>query len=374
MKSSLGAVTAACILISLGAAGCGSSDPEPEPVAADVPAGFFGVVPQAGIGQEDIERMAQGNVGTIRLVVPWGLIDTTAEPDDLNFSYVDTVVLIAAANGIQVLPTIYGTPTWVAEGLDGEKCDPDCASFGPRSDAAIEAWRSFVGRIVERYGPEGEIWAEHPEIAKRPIRSWQIWNEQNSPTFYQPKVDPAAYQKLLAAASDAIHSRDEDAEVILGGMFGTPYQGKPPAMSAPDFLRDLYEIDGAASDFDAVAAHPYARSDTKIELQVRLLHEEVERAKDDARMWITEAGASSDEGDNPLELGTEGQAEQLQSSFEFFLDRRDAWKIEGVTWYSWRDVNDPNQCEWCPGSGLFYEDDLTPKPAWETFVAFTGGS
>ncbi len=162
-------------------------------------------------------------------------------------------------------------------------------------------------------------------------------------------------------------------------MFGTPFKGKPPALSAPDFLRQLYAIDGAREQFDAVAAHPYAAHEGKIELQVRLLHDEIERADDDAGLWITEVGASSDEGDDcetpcPLERGPEGQAEQLTEAFTFFLNQRRAWDIEGVTWYSWRDTSDPNQCDWCPGSGLFEEASLEPKPAWDAFTAFTGGS
>ena len=45
-----------------------------------------------------------------------------------------------------------------------------------------------------------------------------------------------------------------------------------------------------------------------------------------------------------------------------------------MTWYSWRDTSDPTQCDWCPGSGLFPETTLDPKPAWDAFVSFTGGS
>ncbi len=367
---------AALAALALGTGGCGSADSDPEPAAAEVPTGFFGVVPQAGIGEEDLSRMDQGEVGTIRLVVPWAGVDTTPEKDDLNFAYVDTIVLGAAARGIQVLPTIYGTPTYVAEGLDGYECDPDCAAYGPRSPAALAAWKDFIERTVERYGPEGAIWAEHPELDDMPITSWQIWNEQNSPTFYQPEVDPAAYEKVMATAAEAIRSRDPGAEVILGGMFGTPYGGKPPGQTAWAFLRDLYEIDEAGSSFDSIAAHPYAAHQTKIEAQVAKLHGVVEQAGDDeVGMWITEVGASSDEGKNPLLRGPDGQAEQLTEAFDFFLARRADWNIRGVTWYSWRDTSDPNQCEWCPGSGLFEEESLdAPKPSWDAFVSYTGGS
>ena len=364
---------AALVALSVGAPGCGSSNDDDEPVAADVPAGFFGVVPQAGIGDEDLDRMEQGNVGTIRLVVPWGQIDTTPEKDDLSLGYVDTIVLGAAARGIQVLPTIYGTPTWVAEGLDGDKCDPDCAAFAPRSAPALAAWKDFIGRMVGRYGENGELWNERPDVTAMPIRSWQIWNEQNSPTFYQPDVDPASYSKVLAAAAEAIRDRDPEAEVVLGGMFGTPYGGKPPGQTAWAFLRELYAIDEDSSTFDSIAAHPYAAHEEKIELQVRRLRQVADQVHDqEAGLWITEVGASSDEGNNPLLRGPEGQADQLREVFDFLLANQQDWNIRGVTWYSWRDTT--GQCAWCPGSGLFEEEALTPKPAWEAFVSYTGGS
>jgi len=317
--------------------------------------------------------MAQGKVGVIRMVFPWGALDPTPKPNDGDFSTIDPVVLDAAENGIEVVPTVYGTPDWVAGFLDGYDCYPNCGAYAPVSDKALAAWKGFNEQLVERYGPGGSLWKDHPEIDAMPIDTWQIWNEQNSPTFYQPKVDPAAYERVLEVGSDAIKSRDEDAEVILGGMFGTPFKGKPPGESAWDFLREIYAIDGAADTFDAVAAHPYAAHEDKIEYQVDKIRAEVERANDDAGLWITEVGASSDEGPSSLERGPEGQTQSLADAFNYFLDKREAYDIEGVTWYSWRDSDD-NQCDWCPGSGLFEKDALEPKPAWDAFVAFTGGS
>jgi hypothetical protein len=366
-------------ILSLSTAGCGDSATTNESTTvAQAPHEFFGVVPQGLLTDEDLARMAQGKVGTIRLVIPWGALVPTKTDTEVNLSTIDPVVLGAAEKGIRVVPTIYGTPAWVAEDLDGYNCDPGCGPFAPTSEAALAAWKDFVGQMVDRYGPGGSLWTGNAGVDAVPVRTWQIWNEQNSPTFYQPKVDPAAYEHLLAAASEAINERDPNAEVILGGMFGTPFKGEPPALSAPVFLRDLYAIDGAADTFDAVAAHPYAARESKITLQVKLLHDEITRAHDNAGMWITEVGASSEvgdkPGDNPLLLGPEGQAQQLRTAFQFFLDQRQALDIEGVTWYSWRDTSDPNQCDWCPGSGLFEEASLTPKPAWAEFVSFTGGS
>jgi Glycosyl hydrolase catalytic core len=376
MKATLAALAAAGFL-GLSIAGCGTSNngSTEEPISVPrAPEEFFGVVPQTLLTDEDLERMRQGKVGHVRLVIPWGALVPDQADQEVDLSSVDPVVLNSAEAGIRVIPTIYGTPTWVAQELDNYDCDDDCGAYAPSSHKALAAWKDFVGQMVDRYGPDGSLWEGHPDVDAEPVRSWQIWNEQNSPTFYQPEVDPAGYAKLVETAAEAITERDPEAELVLGGMFGTPFQGRPPALSSWDFLREMYAIEGARDTFDAVAAHPYAAHEAKIEDQVERLYEEVGRAEDDAGLWVTEVGASSDEGENPLEQGPEGQAEQLRAAFEFFIEQREALNIEGVTWYSWRDSGTP-QCDWCAGSGLFEAaSPLTPKPSWEAFVSFTGGS
>lgn len=367
------------LVICVAALGCGGSDGgDTTAPAASVPRAFFGVAPQGNLAQEDLDRMGAGNVGTLRIVLPWQGLDPEPHTDAINFSGVDPVVLLAAQNGIQVLPTIYGTPDWVAQQLDGENCGSDtgqapCGTFAPRSDAALGEWKDFIGKLVDRYGPEGTFWDEHTDVPKMPIRTWQIWNEQNSSTFFQPKPDPAVYAALLSSAADEIRKRDDGAQVMLGGMFQT--NGEGGSILANDYLHELYGIDHSVDDFDAVAAHPYAHSVAKIEDQVRLLHDEIDRAGDNASLWVTEIGASSNDGKNPLELGEEGQADLLRKAFSFFLEKRAEWNLDGVIWYAWRDVPEEAQpCDWCANAGLFPEDSLDPKPAWGAFTSFTGGT
>jgi hypothetical protein len=366
------------LAICLAALGCGSDGQGNEPApAADVPRTFFGVDPQGDVGAEDLDRMGAGNVGTLRILLPWNGLDPTPKEDDIDLSAVDPVVLGAAQNGIQVLPFIFGTPDWVADGLDGDNCAQgapgSCATFAPRSDAALAAWKDFVGKMVDRYGPNGAFWAEHTDVQPMPIRTWQIWNEQNSSTFFAPAPDPRAYDAMLSSAADAIYKRDDGAQVMLGGMFQT--SGQKGSILAPAFLRDLYGLD-SGDDFDVVAAHPYAHSLANIEEQVRLMHDEIQRAGDDAKLWVTEVGASSADGSNPLELGEEGQADLLRSAFDLFINKRLEWDLQGVIWYAWRDAAEGSSviCDWCANAGLFPADSLDPKPAWAAFVSFTGGT
>jgi hypothetical protein len=283
------------------------------------------------------------------------------------------VVGAAARNGVAVLPFLYGTPAWAAE-LDGSDCvELECATFAPRSDEALEAWGTFVGAAVERYGPDGEFWAENPDLPEEPIRAWQIWNEQNSPTFYQPAPDVPGYAKLLATAEEAIHAQDPAAEVVLGGMFGTPLNGDPPAFTAWEYLDQLYALEGAAETFEGVGAHPYAAKLAKVGSQVELMREAIERADDDASLWITEVGWASGGAENPLNRGPEGQANRLTQAYELFIERRREWNIRTVTWFAWRDFQGGGLCEWCPEAGLFDEAELAAKPSWEAFTELTGG-
>lgn len=343
---------------------------------AAVPRSFFGVVPQAPLSGADLDRMGQGAVGTLRFEIFWSGVDPTAAPGDYNWSGPDAVIGNAARNGIQALPFIFSTPQWVAE-LDGRNCDPEsCLPFAPRKPAALKAWKAFLSDLAKRYGPNGEFWAVNPTIPEKPIRVWQIWNEQNSPSFFKPKPDVPAYAKLLRSAHDAITAVDRRAEIVLGGMFGTPLGGRKPGISAWDFLAKLYDVKGSKKSFDGVAPHPFGAKLEKVVVQIDLLREEMVAARDaGSDLWITEIGWASGGAPNPLNRGIQGQADRLRETFGYFKRKRSKLNIRNVDWYSWRDNSNSSAglCEWCPKSGLFNED-LTSKPSWDAFTGFTGGS
>jgi polysaccharide biosynthesis protein PslG len=366
------ATAAVAVVAIVLATSSGSSSPEDE----DVPRGFYGIVSQTPLTAQDFARMGEGRVGTLRILLPWSTVDSTPASDDLDFSTVDPIVLAAAEHGIRILPFLYGTPEWAALELDGhDGCGGDCGPFAPASEAALAAWGEFAGAAVERYGPGGELWAQNPDHPAEPIHTWQIWNEQNSATFYKPEPSIAGYLSLLESAERAIHAEDPEAEIILGGMFGTPPDAGESADNAWKYLRGMYEAEGARDLFDGVASHPYAANMGKVESQVELLHDEIVRAEDSgAGLWVTELGWASSGPDHPLNRGPEGQAERLTEAFDLLLDHREDWNVESVTWYSWRDFTDPAPCDWCGGSGLFAEDALDPKPSWTAFTEFTGGS
>lgn len=362
------ALALVAVLVLIAAAGCGSNETDEPPV----PAGFYGVTPQGAPADEDFARMADGGIETVRVLLSWTAVDPTSQADDFDFSSLDPIIAGAAEHGVEPLIFLAGIPNWAPELA---ACGSDCSGLpAPSSPETIEAWSRFAGAASERYGPGGDLWSEHPELPEQPVRTWQIWNEQNSPTFYLPRPDVDSYARLLIAAESEIRRRDPGATVILGGMHATPLGGEPPALTATAFLRELYEVDRIERHFDGVAVHPYAAQLTKVTSQLEAIDAEIARAGDDASLWVTEIGWSSATSENPLARGPEGQAERLTEAYQLLTERREQWNVRAVVWYSWRDRTADPACDWCAYSGLFAEDALEPKPAWEALTAFTGGS
>jgi polysaccharide biosynthesis protein PslG len=340
--------------------------------ASAVPRSFFGVVPQTALTTADLDRMGQGQVGTLRIILNWSQIETA--PDVYDWSGVDFLVTGAARNGIKVLPFLYGTPSWVARDLDGRSCTSKCALFAPKKPAALAAWRDFIADAVARYKPGGQFFVENPTVPAIAITDWQVWNEQNSKSFYRPKPSPGGYAKLLDQAAKAIKANDPQAGIILGGMaeFRRLAAG-PQVIAGSDFLDRLYQVRGARKDFDGVAPHPYAGEVARVKRQTNATRKIMRRRGDaGADLWITELGWASSEGSNPLEKGLEGQAKRLKQAFQYYKRARNRLNVKAVTWFSWMD-SASEICEWCASSGLFGQG-LVEKPAWRAFVKFTGGS
>ena len=338
------------------------------------PKAFYGLTPQAQLGPYELERMGLGRVGTLRVSVAWGAVDETPVPGDTNWELYDQLIGSAAQVGIQVLPVFDNVPDWVAA-LDN--CKEGCTRFAPRGELSLMAWRDFIRSAVERYGPEGTYWAEHPELQAKPIRAWQIWNEQNSPQYWTGKPDPDIYAKLVTEASKVIKEEDAGGQVILGGMFATPDGKNTFPYASWLYLRELYSKPGFAERFDGVGIHPYALTMRDVRNQVKLIRAEMKRARD-ARtgLWVTEIGwsSSSKRKVHVFNVGESRQAVLLRKAFKYFTNQRGRLHIKQVDWFSWRDVPETaSSCLWCAESGLFTRDGFAPKPAWRVFRRYTGG-
>ena len=232
--------------------------------AAGVPRDFYGVTPQTDLYPEDFVDMGKGKVGTLRVEMSWSAIEPPPfsieeifRPRPYRWNQFDPQMNQAARRGIEILPTVYGTPYWIAQ-LQG--CQAECHKLGPNTTAGYVAFSLFLTAAVKRYGPHGDYWRAHPNLPYHPIRAWQIWNEQNSSDYWKPEPNVADYSNLLSAAGEAIHKADPGATVIPGGMIGEPAAEGKKTVSGWDFLKSMLANPRARAAFDAIAVHPYGGS------------------------------------------------------------------------------------------------------------------
>lgn len=351
------------------------------PAAAPaLPPGFWGVSPQAIPSAEQFQRLSVGGVESVRIPISWAAVQPTRGGAP-NFSGTDQLVAGAAEAGLEVLPFAYGAPTWAVRaatvpGSRGLTSAP--LTLPVKSGLQRSSWAKFLELLVGRYGPGGTFWAENPTLPKRPIRIWQIWNEENF-KYFVVRPSPADYGKLLKVSYAAIHGADPGAKLVLGGMFAEPgearYKLEPPqAFLATDFLDDLYRsTPGVQRTFIGVALHPYTseyqRLTPVIEAFRRVLAEHHDAGKG---LWITEIGWSSEplSRRDSFAKGPSGQVTQLKGAFRLFERRQRRWNLKRVYWFSVDDA--PGNCNFCGGSGLF-GPGFVPKKSWFAYVRLAGG-
>jgi hypothetical protein len=362
----------------LGAVVSGTSDskagfapPEvPEPPPEHRAVGFFGMAPQTDLAEKDWARMGAGGVSLVRLGLSWDSVQSGAghcEPapqvNVCSWTTFDNIVAQAALNGIRILPAVGGRPKPYREPGTEDYIRQHPPTEGP----GLEAWKSFVRSAAARYGRNGVFWESFKEMTGRepkPIEEWQVWNEQNADSYWPPKPNAKEYAKLVRATSEALRESDPEAEIVLGGMFGTA------SVNSRKYLRELYSVEGIEEYFDSIAIHPYSPDVHGVKVQARWLRQAaVEAGDDDVGLWITELGWSSGEGGHPLESGVDGQAERMERSFELLVRRREAWNIEGVTWFTWKDRARGGVCRFCRQAGVF-EAKGRAKPSWDVFKEY----
>ena len=343
---------------------------------ANVPAGFFGVIPIQLMQFSEFQRAQQGGIGTLRIPVIWRDVEPNQD-DSYDWSRIDYQVYNASLVGIEVLPFLYASPKWA---VDGCTTATKCQSVPPlTSQKAIEAWQDFLRDFVGRYGVDGTFWSDTTDQLDppyNPITQYQVWNEPSSPTYWA-KPSAAKYGQLVKISHDTIAALDPNAKILLAGLFGTP-QGEAKSKNVVwKYLARFYKSVGSSEDFDAVALHPYAPDIHGLKFQLKRARKILDQHGDSEKeILVTEIGFGSarPHDDKPLIKGKSGQAKSLKSFYDFLLNNRSKYNIGSIIWYAWADADHKIAgCEFCSSAGLFTLKGK-PKPAWNELVKITGGT
>lgn len=293
------------------------------PAGAAVPRDWLGVAVDGPVIEEgdayagEWPLMARTGVGAARVAFYWTQGQRLG-PGAVDFAPYDPVVLAAAREGITVLPVVFSTPRWA-------RADPEDAAAPPRDPADYAA---FLSALVGRYGPAGSLWSEHPELAPRPIRAWQLWNEPNLRGYWSQQPFAERYVALLKAARAALKAADPGAKAILAGL--------PNGWAA---LRQIYRAGGRRA-FDAAAIHPYTARPESVPRFVREARRVMRRFGDRRKpLWVTELSWPAAKGRmrDPIGIATSerGQARRLARGLSALARNRKRLRIARVFWYTW---------------------------------------
>jgi hypothetical protein len=344
------------------------------PTALAVPANFWGVVPQGTPSVEQLQRLKAGGVDSLRVPISWGSVQST-NGSQWNWSDADAFITAAATARLNILPFLSTAPAWAVP-VDRRFASP---KFLPvRTGKQRSGWKHFVTEAVHRYGPNGHFWAEHPGLPRKPLRTWQVWNEPNF-KYFVARPNPVEYGKLVTLTSAAIKAVDPGATVVLGGLFARPieatfHKNPPEAYFASDFLDQMYKsTPGIKSKFQGYALHPYTGSWKNLNSRIEEVRRVLKTYHDAGKgLWLTEVSWSSElpQPHNSFAKGLSGQARELNGAFKLFSANQRKWNLQQIYWFSITDF--AGLCNFCGGSGLF-GDGFKPKPSWRTYVKYAGG-
>jgi hypothetical protein len=232
----------------------------------------------------------------VRVDVPWPSLEPSQGTLDAGIlASMSEVVAYASNEGMSVLFTVLGTPSWdqpsnhSGANASGSNLPPANNSYFAAAMAAVAA--RFAGEAV----------------------AWEIWNEPNEFQNFAAN-DPSQYVTMACAAYHAIKAVAPKAIVAVGALSG----------EATTWLAGAYS-DGLHGCFDVISLHLYDRTLTpepanwqppvSVASDRQLM---VDNGDSSKAIWITEFGWYADPNTaDPLQVGAVTPSEQANYSVSF---------------------------------------------------------
>jgi ABC-type glycerol-3-phosphate transport system substrate-binding protein len=347
----------AALAASLALAACGGDDSSDDDGAPARPQPLLGVTTGAVLDEgaplaAEVRAMAASGVTSLRAPFYWH----HAQPEQdgaLSFDATDRLVAATARARIELLPIVVGTPAWAAK-------HPELRNSPP---AGTDAFAAFLEALIDRYGPDGSFWADHPGVPKQPIRAWQLWNEPDHLHYWSDQPYQRGYVRLARAARTAIKAADPGAKVVMAGFADRSW----------DSIAAVYRA-GGKGVFDVVAIHPYTFEVRDVLRIVEFARRELREAGDgDRPLWLTEVTWSSGKRPGvparPFETTPSDQAARLAQALPLLIRERDRLGIGRIYWENWisTDRDHGNPFNFSGLRVLGPDGSVSEKPAFAEF-------
>lgn len=226
------------------------------------------------------------HVNWLRIELRWDWIES--KQGQFDPSYVDKVISLANAHHQKIMVLFNHVPRWAQK-------DPGLL---PARAAKALVW------LVVRHGAR--------------VSAWEIFNEPNLPGHGWPSIGNSVqesailYSKTLAAASNAIRTRDKQAFIVSAGL--------SPQNDPENYARWVIRLTPPAC-YDAFGLHPYGENGrfAVVQRNAAILQEQEHQAI--KPVWFTEYG--TDRNDKSSEVIASLLVEKSKVPITFYFAERD---------------------------------------------------
>ncbi len=197
-----------------------------------------------------LAAMQANGVRVVRIDAPWALVEPQAPGPAghaWQFAQTDAWATALATHHLTWEPLLDYSVAWAKR----------CAGFCPPADSS--AYAAYATAVAARYGEHGSFWAQHPELPYSPARIFEVWNEENTATYWSTGPSAGQYARLYMAAHAAVKAVDPAASVIVGGLADPSASFDPQQDSPAQFVQGMLAAQPTLrGHIDGFGLHPYA--------------------------------------------------------------------------------------------------------------------
>ena len=203
--------------------------------------------------EQAADLLKELGVAIVRVDFLWS--DIEPSPGIFKFQKYDEIVNILANRNIAVLAILDYNPSWINN------------AWNSRPD--FKLYINYAKTVVRHF--------------KGKVKYWEIWNEPDSPAYWQPQDYLLSYVKLLKQVYPAIKKEDPSCYVLNGGV------------ANPFSVKLLYKY-GAKDYFDILNVHIFADPySSEFPSYIRSVYKGIVKTMDkygdfNKKIWVTEIG------------------------------------------------------------------------------------
>ena len=283
-----------------------------------------------------LDKLAATGAETVQTAGAWDHFEPSAD-DSYSWAFMDKFIAHAEARGLKVRMQVSATPDWVHPYLASQGiAQSDRVWYPPRGSGEIALYQDFWHDLVARYGTR--------------VASYEVWNEPNHDSFFEPKANVSEYAAMQRAAYLGAKSANPNVQIVCCALSGNDMGYLDQLYTA---LRAYPEASANDDFFDALGVHPYAYENSKplapaetrnnflstfgpadatfvgIDKMIADLDAHGDSHK---KVWIGEFGYRMTSGGYHEPISDDLRAQYLKQAYAL-LDQRP--RVMGMAWYSY---------------------------------------